>query len=407
MKYLNPIIFFILLLFLSSFVFSQDVKKVNVKLRDAKTKQPINDATIYLLPQEIIAKSSLNGDFFFISKFSKQTVIISHVSYQKYQNVFDMSKIDTLLIIYLKKKNIEIKQVAVYPQNNTELILQAFENVPFNYPDKPIKLSSYFKETISCDDTIIQQYEAIIETYKAPYNTKEKDNLKIVKGRFTVNKKDDELWKYLYFINAPYEILFSDVAKYPTTFIQVPNLEINFLKENHFKHYTYTNKDSLKKYHVINFEPNRNTRRGVFKGKIVLEKKSLAIVSMQYQYAENRLSRIQNFPSETEINLSEHGVFIPDISYFSKIEYAKYNGEWIVSSVIMTYSFEFKVGFYSEPKIITVRDQMYVTNIKNEGIEKINFWHQINRNDRFVNKHQKNDTIIPVPSSFFPKQADN
>ncbi len=388
--------FFIFPFFLF-FTFSlqaQTANKIHGKISNSETKQSLQGATIILLEQNIATNSNENGEFIIFSNTEKQKLIISYVGFERYS--ININKIDSnnLLHIYLRPKDVEIRKIVINPYLSTSLIKNALLQVPHNYPDTAMSFVAFFRETVMQDDSVILQIEAFVEIYKAPYNSKKRDKMKFLQARTTKNEKNSELWDYLFFVNAPYELLYADVARYPKSFIQIPEIGINFLKEDHFKYYNYkTTSNEKNKFFIIEFYPNPDKRRGVFKGKLIIEKESFAIISMEYEYAENKINRINNYPSLTEISLSKEGVYIPETYFYSKIDYIKLNKKWHINSVVNEYSFLFQIGNKKEMPIITVKDELRILEVK-ENVDKIRFLEEIIKGTNMTEQLPRTDSVF-------------
>ena len=394
----HKLLYLLFTFFYFFFIFSiqaQTTTKIHGKIFNSKTKHPLQGATIILSKQNIATSSAQNGEFVICSNNNKQKLIISYVGFEKHTINIHKIQTDTFLNIYLSPKDVKIKNVIVNPRQATTLIEKALLQIPNNYPTIPMSFTAFFSETITQDDSIIMKIESFIEIYKAPYNSKQKDKMKFLQARILKDEKDIELWDYLYFVNSPFELLYSDIAKYPNDFIQIPTIKVNFLKEQHYKFYEYKVSSSEDhQFFIIEFFPNPNKRRGIFKGKIIIEKQNYAIISLEYEYAEDKINRVNNFPSETEISLSNIGVNIPDISFYSKIDYKKLNGKWHINSVVIEYSFLFQVGKQKNAPVITVRDELKILEVKTDNINKIKFLEKIFKDTKLIEQLPETDSIF-------------
>ena len=379
----------LLILFASSifFVTAQNLTKISGKIVDFQTNKPLHNATIILSKQQKTTTSNKKGEFGIFSKYKNQTLSVSYIGYQKFTINIDNFTNDTLIYIYLKQKDVKIQKVLINPRKPTEIITKSLLQVPDNYSSQAMLFTAFFQETITENDTIIQQFKAIIEIFKAPYNTKARDEMKFVEAKINRDVKESDLWDYIYFVNAPYELLFCDIAKYPKTFISIPVINVSFINEKYYKHYSYNLKQTKdNKFFIIDFVPNPETRRGVYEGTLMIEKKTYAICSLKYQYSENRMNRINNHKSITEIELGKIGVGIPDISFYSEVNYKKNRNTWVLNSAQNEYSFKFQIGNQKEPSIIKVRDELQIINIKTENVEKIKFWNRIIKDVKLIDQ---------------------
>lgn len=293
---------------------------------------------------------------------------------------------------YLKQRDFTISEITVNPVYPTDLIVLALEKIVDNYPDFQMYNTSYFYEKITENDSTIQEIEAIIEILKSPYNSKEKDKLKFTHGHVNEEVKDSGLWNYMYFINGPYELLYSDIVKYPNDFLQVPDNLVDFLDEDYFKHYIYSFTDTCENIIKIKFNPNPETKRGVYKGEIILDRSSLAFMYFDFQYAEERLEKVYYTESTMEIQFRQNGIFIPDNYYRCRVEYAKFGNLWVLKYVTNEYGFLFQ-KYNTEPNQIMVVDKLYITDYSIE-IKKISYFNQIAKDVNILKIVPKTDSII-------------
>ena len=304
----------------------------------------------------------------------------------------------TILIILnvntaIAQKDIVIKKVTVWADKENRIILNILKNIDNNYPDFPMAFECYFRETVFENDSVIQDYEAVTQVYKNPYNSLKRDKIKFLQANIIKNNKKKELWDYLFFINGPYETLYADVAKNPKSFIIIPIIKLNFLKQRHFKFYTYSLKQSDTEF-IIHFKPNKNSKRAVFEGTIIVDKKNYAIKSLEYGYAKSRIQRVNNFPSETELALEKEKIYIPETEFYCKIRYEKYKNMYILDSVSNEYSFQFETSYNETKNEITVKNTLKVLKTKEKNIKKISFFHEIPRNMKIIKILPKTDSVF-------------
>ena len=373
---------------------SQNDSIIRAKIIDSKTHKPLSEAFIIFPEINKILVSDKNGEFAFkLTPYIYNLFFtINYLAYEKLSENVSKLKINTLNTFYLKQKTIKVSKITVRPKLAKDVILRALEKIPQNYPDFPMTLYSDFSETIFYNNTVIQQYDAIMEIYKSPYNLSKKDKIQFLRAKINKYQKDNELWEYLYFVDGPYETLYADIAKYPNSFIQIPVIKVNFLKEKHFKYYSYKlfyRDDSF----LIIFIPNQNNKRGVFEGKIVIDRKTYSILSLEYQYSKNRMKRVNNNPSVTERELFAEGVDISEISFKNKTVYKKYGDYYIIDCVKNEYTSVFDTGEYENPPIIKVENKMTVKNLKKSNLKEIRYSKIIKKGVKTIDQLPKNDSI--------------
>lgn len=300
----------------------------------------------------------------------------------KMQKLFNYFIFVTIILrpyLIFSQKDIKIDTVTVKPDYETRIILEALENIKYNYPDFSMTFECYFNETIFDNKDTIQDYEAIIELYKTSYTSRKSDRIKFTQANIKTLKKKHELWDYMFFVNGPYETVLCDVAKRPKYFIVIPVLKTNFLLKRHFKLFKY-NLNHTDSTYIISFRPNDNYRRAVFEGKIIIDRENFAIKSLEYQYSKDRMERVNSFPSCVEIALEKEGMRIPEKSFYHQINYKKFKNKYVIDRVFNKYSFLFDSGFDDDERIITVKNSLKVVSKTNKCVKKISFFKQVPKN---------------------------
>lgn len=313
------------------------------------------------------------------------TLYFSYIGYINSKIAICKLKSGSLNIIQMQTEVSPIKKIIINPHKAEQIIKLSKENIQENYPDFPMNMKAYFAETISFNDTIIQDFEAVIDIYKESYSKKSKDKIAFSKVRININDTSNILWDYIYFVDGPYETIYADIAKYPNKFIQIPNMKINFFDERYFKFYSFTINDNNKIY-KIRFKPNKNKKKGIFEGEIILNKQNLEILYLQYSYSPEKLERIRNNPSLTEIELNKIGINTPVIEFQNKVSYIKYKGNIVLKDVSNEYSFEFKTPLNNKISIIKVTDKLIITDYKETKPIIPKYYKQIPKNTNLSKK---------------------
>lgn len=386
------ILFFVILL-----SFQANAQKLIIKgqLFERNTNKPVEFATVKLMHHNKGTISNTSGEFNFIIDIDTNldTLIVSHLSYQISKHPINLLK-NNNIDIYLKPRIISIKEVKVAPIQVEKYISEALDKIDENYPAKPMNYKGYFKETVYEDTAIIQQVEAIVNVYKKSYTSKKRSRIQIIESRINKNVKNSDLWDYIYFVDGPIEVLNADFAYDINKFIQVPVIKVNFLKEKHYKYYSYSILESNTNVLKIKFKPKKKRRRGVYKGILEIDKNTNAFVSLKYGYDPERISRVNAFPSQTEIELAKLGVYIPDTDYQCEVQYIPYDDVWVLHKVKNMYSFSFKYDHYKEASEIKVVDELYIIDINIKEVKKISAWKQLMRGGKLIDQLPETDTTF-------------
>jgi len=261
--------------------FSRDsvsMLEIRGRVLDRYNRQPVPFANICLVGKSIGTVANLQGNFLLkVSSLHLQDSLgISCMGYKQLTlpvTAFLTSGQD----YYLKPDIIPIQEVIIRKTNALSLLRSAIENIPRNYPPDPTLLTSFYREIVTKNDQVMAVSEAILQTYKTGYNLPATvDQIKIIRGRKTMDKNsaDTLILKLKAGLNTT---LLLDVAK---------NLP-DFLTEESFQNYYYKMTDIIvsdqNELYVIQFSPKDVSPGSIYKGRIFLDLKSLAIEAVEFE----------------------------------------------------------------------------------------------------------------------------
>lgn len=347
MKYLRKIVHFftaLLITFSCSALLGQEYILLQGQVVDAKTKTPLENASIFLSDSRFATISDSQGNF--ILKIPKaqntQKLYISYLGYRKV-SIKVNEAVDKFLYIKLLVLPYALNAIKIQYQNPEQLITAALKKVSLNYYNKSAILQSYYKEEVKENSEPIQIIEAIFEIYKSSYaDKKDKDQIRLVQGRENDSTKKSVFFNYLYFVNGPYEALSLDIAKYPRNFINVLQNSANFLNPKHFKYFdyqlieNYRNPETPNTVKII-FKPKK--RKALLEGYLILEKETHAIIEISFCLNEQRLKRASLIDYGNEKFLNDQGIYTQAIDFNCRAVYKKINGKYMIDHSKMDYQF--------------------------------------------------------------------
>lgn len=365
---------FAFLLIFNNKVHAQDILEIKGKVIDESGKA-LPYATIGLINNKKATLSNENG--FFNLKIPKANynnkIAFKFLGYKiKKVNISDLK--DSINIVQLSVLTHKLKTINIKYQKPEDIIIKSLSKVPENYFSKPANLQGFYREKVTENYENIQFIEAVVGVYKAAYNnSKDKDRIKILKAREQQDVKSSTFFKYLYFVDGPYEAIQLDVAKYPTNFIKVLNSNINFLNQKHFKHYTYKfidPKDNplAEEHFLIEFKPKK--KKAVLEGYILISRDDYAIISLEFKINEKNKAYSSLLNTNSEQYLNYEGYHTKTKNYNCKTEFKFCNGEYILSNSKLNYSFYFINQSGSDSTIIANSINFVVTEIETENIIK-------------------------------------
>jgi hypothetical protein len=381
MKNLKIKQFFALVLsvFFCNLLYSQTDIVISGKVVDLATKEALPFARLQISDSQLGGLANDKGTFRLRipNKYINRDIQISYTGYSKnkipIKNFIQTDGIE----IQLKSDFVKVKEVIVRPFSPEELITLAYFKVPKNYPNKAVELISDFDEIVYDNDREIYHAFGDMRVYKTDYSDLTQKDL----IRFENITKNDslpfsELWNYMHFIDGPHEVLYSDFVKYRDDFMKLPPIKVNFLKQKHFKYYSYTFKATSKDIanadnYVIKFTPSKDYKRGVYEGEIVIDTKTLAFKKLSYSYCSKRMKRVWASETSFQFNMRRAGLHYTDLMFFHEIEFKKIKNVLVPFSIVQSHKFRFQKNYSDIGKIITIIDK-YKLNDVNLNSETFN-----------------------------------
>jgi hypothetical protein len=195
---------------------------LNGKIVDKHTGQSLPYASIGLSKSSLGTISNQNGEFKIVipSELINEKIIFSFLGYKTYK-IPVKDCIGKNLEIKLSVLPVELKAVNVKYRGPQDLIVAALNAVSDNFPNYPLNLTAFYREEVTENNNPIQfMSRPLFKFIKLHTIKKTGTELRIVKAREHADLKPSVFFKYLYFVNGPYESLSLDIGKYPERFHQ-------------------------------------------------------------------------------------------------------------------------------------------------------------------------------------------
>jgi hypothetical protein len=264
---------------------------------------------------------------------------------------------------------IPIKEIIIKPIMPDEIMNRAISSISKNYCEVPNLMTSFYRETIRKNRTYVSIGEAVVEIFKAPYNTDIRfDGARIYKGRKStdVEKMDTVLFKLQ---GGPVTSLELDITK---------NTEAILTKEA-MKYYDYTLTGVVeidnKPNYVIDFIQKPGVEMPLFMGKFYIETGSFAISSAEFGFnLSNKEEAASLFIRKKPLGMS----VTPEQATYM-VKYREQGGKWYFA--YSRAEVKFKVGWkrrlfhttYTTMSEIAVTDRTDKEVIKFAGKDKIKY----------------------------------
>ncbi|MCX6253282.1 MAG: carboxypeptidase-like regulatory domain-containing protein [Bacteroidia bacterium] len=348
----------------------QPLVTIKGKVVDSETKAPLVFATVAVKETNVAIVTNIDGEF--TLKIGESVTSKNlEVSFLGYKNktilISDMRDNGYKNVISLEPAPIPIKEIVVKPLDPVEIVEKAINNIGKNYESVPNLMTAFYRETIRKNRTYVSIGEAVVEIFKAPYDSDVRfDGARIYKGRkgSDVEKMDTVLFKLQ---GGPISVLSLDIAK---------NTESVLTKEA-MQYYNYTLSGVIeidnKPHYVVDFIQRPSVDMPLFMGSLYIEMDSYAITEVEFGF---NLSD-KEAASAIFIKKKPLGMKVtPEIATY-RTKYREQNGKWYFA--YSRAEVKFKVNwskrlfhtYYTTMSEIAVTDRTDQEVIKFAGKDKI------------------------------------
>ncbi|MBS0009821.1 MAG: carboxypeptidase-like regulatory domain-containing protein [Bacteroidales bacterium] len=246
---------------------------------DYETREPLIFATIALKGTNVATVSNLDGEF--LLKIDVKTedpyVEVTYIGYRnKEMPLANLKPGDEENIIEMRQAAIPIQEIVIKPVDPEDVMLKVINNIRDNYAVVPNLMTGFYRETIKRNRTYVSIAEAVIEVFKAPYNSDFRfDATKVYKGRknVDVSRIDTVLFRLQ---GGPVTTLQLDIVKNTYAI-----LTYDIMKSYEYKLDNIIVIDE-KPHYVIEFYQRRNVDVPLFLGKLFVEMESYALTEAEF-----------------------------------------------------------------------------------------------------------------------------
>jgi len=265
--------------------------EIRGRVLDRNNRDPLPYTSIYLEGKGIGTVSNDNGEFLLKlnSAYLADTLSISCIGYKNIREPVP-SLIGKAQDLLMKPDVVSIQEVIIRKINPVNLLQSAIDAMSDNYSQKPVRLTSFYRELVKKGVRYMMVSEAILENYKTGYNQYAPgDQVRILKGRKSqdFSAKDTIMLKLKAGLST---MLRLDLLKY------IPD----FLKGEDLDSYEYKLADIVvdngREQYAIEFRPRPGSKDTYYSGRILLDVRNLAITWIDFYIDPQNLDiATQNF----------------------------------------------------------------------------------------------------------------
>lgn len=246
-------------------LFSQEITG---EVRDFETKEPIPFAHVTLGNTTTI--SNIEGEFVILKEFPQDTTLqISFIGFEPFTKRLDGQQ---HFSVELKESTIALEAVTVL--TGDILMDKVFDRLITNYEMEPLRLTSYYKEKLHAEDSMLYLAEGILDILMPPNVNEKKIKIAPIKTRKLVTKPLDPYGKATQMSGHAHDMAVSSIWR-----------KNSFLSKSNRKHYEfeYEGKRAYQEHSVyeVTFQPKDS--KGYVSGTLYIEDETYAIVKMTYE----------------------------------------------------------------------------------------------------------------------------
>lgn len=258
----------------------QQVTIIRGRVVDAETNQPLVFAGIAVQGSNVSTVTNLDGEFTLkLPEGEAGKLEFSYIGYKnKVMAIEEMKTNGQRNQIALETAMIPIKEVIVKPLVPEEIMEKVISRFNDNYPLIANDMTGFYRETIRKNRNYISIGEAVVEVFKAPYQSDLRyDAVRIYKGRKSndVEKMDTVLFKLQ---GGPTTTLYLDVVKNPETFLTKESINQYDLELSNIAMI-----DDRTNY-VINFYQKPSISTPLYQGRLFIDIETYAVAQAEFSF---------------------------------------------------------------------------------------------------------------------------
>ncbi len=347
--------------------------------------KPLPLVNISIIGKTIGTTSNFDGYYKFLipKQYYGDTLYFTSIGYES-QNII-IPNTDSLMNISLNETSIKLSEIEVKYLMAPEIIQNATKNISNNYPDYPMLLTAFFRETIKQDEKYIEISEAVLDIYKSSYLAhNDMEKARFVKGRKNVDDENIALAR-LKLAGGPSLFATLDIVKHP-----------DFLGLNNNVNYTYNYKGKTierdKVVYIVEFKPLIEYEEIYYQGALHIDSESFAIISADFKMTK------QTLKESAKYLIRKNAKKIKSTPIYTQyhIEYRPMGDKWVLNNI----RGELKIKIIDKrnkktKSIYTATSELLVTNVIEGKGQKIRY------SDTFKSNYVLADWITNYDKDFW------
>ncbi len=255
----------------------QPFQTISGVVRDARTRQTIAFASVFIPGTTIGTVANLDGIFSLKvqSSLNATQFGISHLGYRT--TLFNIEEnLGSGKVFFVEPHSVTLPEVVIHAGDPRDLVEKAIDRISDNYPGEAQRLTGFYREAIKQRRDYVSISEAVIDVDQTSYGFRSaRDRVKILQARKSGDvKKMDTLVVKLQ--GGPHVAMLLDVVKNPDV----------ILDKEFMQYYEYELEDVViidgRNTFVVGFKPMMTLPISLYYGRLYIDVETLAFTMAEF-----------------------------------------------------------------------------------------------------------------------------
>jgi len=349
------------------------------KIVDAESGAPLVFATVAVQESNVAIVTNIDGEFTLKvgESLTSKNLEVSYIGYKnKIVPIASMRDNGYKNVISLEVAPIPIKEIIVKPLDPVDIVEKCIGRISKNYETEPNLMTAFYRETIRKNRTYVSIGEAVVEVFKAPYNSDVRyDAARIYKGRKStdVEKMDTILFKLQ---GGTTSVLELDIAK---------NTEL-ILTMDAMKYYNYSIGSIIeidgRPHWGIDFIQKPSVDMPLFMGTLYIDMDSFSLTEAEFGFNLSDKAAAQSI----FIRKKPLGMEVTPVVATYRTKYREQDGKWHFeySRAEVKFKVDWKKKLFNT--YYTTMSELAITDRTNEEVIKFTGKEKLRYSDVFSDK---------------------
>jgi hypothetical protein len=343
-----------LTLFVSVGLIAQnEYKEFSGEVIDGNTNRPLESVNISLLGLNLSTVTNSEGKFVLKVpiEFIDSKLLASFLGYNSYAiPLSELNSDNNTIELFSAVTQLSEVNISAF-KDARALVKRVFDERDERLQNESVIMTAFYRETIKRRRRNVSLTEAVVDIYKEPYSSLQKDAIELGKARKSTDyRRLDTLSVKL--MGGPYSTVYLDVMKYPEYLFSDDKID------NYSFEFKEPSKIGNRQVFNVFF---RSSKRGLnlyYRGNLYIDTQTLALVRADYNIDLSDKSRTKNLL----VKRKPSDVVVEPLEARYKVDYRVSGNKWYFSYSNLLLSFKVNKKRQLFNKTYTLSSEMAVTD---------------------------------------------